>query len=51
MHSVFDGVTLMLLDTVPVGNDPQVVAVDPGLSYAFVGNRRSNSVTGIPDGY
>lgn len=49
--TVFDGVTHMLLDTVPVGDDPMAVAIDPGLSYAFVGNRASNSVSGIPDGY
>lgn len=49
--TVFDGVTNMVLDTVPVGLDPQFVAVHPGLSYAFVGNRASNSVSGIPDGY
>jgi YVTN family beta-propeller protein len=49
--SVFDGVTLMNLATVPVGDDPQVVAVDPGLSYFFIGNRGSNSLTGLPDGY
>ncbi len=49
--TVFDGSTNMVLDTVPVGLDPQFVAVDSGLSYAFVGNRASNSVSGIPDGY
>lgn len=49
--SVFDGVTNMLIATVPVGLDPQFVAIDPGLSYAFVGNRVSNSISGIPDGY
>jgi YVTN family beta-propeller protein len=49
--SVFDGVTDMLLDTVPVEDDPMDVAVDPGWSYAWVGNRASNSVTGIPDAY
>jgi YVTN family beta-propeller protein len=49
--SVFDGVTLMLITTTPVGDDPLCVAVDPSLSYAFVGNRGSDSVTGIPDVY
>lgn len=49
--TVFDGVTNMVLDTVPVGLDPQCVTVHPGLSYAFVGNRGSNSISGIPDGY
>ena len=49
--SVFDGITHMRLDTVPVGDDPMFVAIDPGLSYAFVGNRASNSVSGIPDTY
>ncbi len=49
--TVFDGVSTMLLDTVPVGDDPMDVAVDQGWSYAWVGNRASNSVTGIPDGY
>jgi YVTN family beta-propeller protein len=49
--SVFSGVTNMLLDTVPVGDDPMGVAVDPGWSYAWVGNRKSTSITGIPDRY
>lgn len=49
--TVFDGLSLMVLDTVPVGKDPQSVAIDPGLSYAFVGNRVSDTVTGIPDSY
>ena len=49
--SVFDGESLLLLDTVPTGDDPMGVAVDPGLNYAFVGNRRSNSLTSIPDTY
>jgi YVTN family beta-propeller protein len=49
--SVFDGVTLMPITTIPVGDNPMGVAVDPGLNYAFVGNRGSNTVTGIPDIY
>ena len=49
--SVFDGGSLLLLDTVPTGDDPMGVAVDPGLNYAFVGNRASNSLTSIPDTY
>ena len=49
--TVFDGVTLMVITTVPVGDDPMGVAVDPGLSYAFAGNRGSDSVTGMPDVY
>jgi YVTN family beta-propeller protein len=49
--SVFDGQTLMTLATVAVGDDPQGVAVDAGLDYVFVGNRRSNSVSGIPDNF
>lgn len=49
--TVFDGASLMILGTVAVGQDPQSVAVDPGLSYAFVGNRVSDTVTGIPDNY
>ncbi len=49
--SVFDGVTLMLRATVAVGDDPMAVAVDPGLNYAFIGNRGSDTVTSIPDVY
>ncbi len=49
--SVFDGTTNMLLATVPVGLNPQAVAINAGLSYAFVGNRASNSISGIPDTY
>ena len=49
--SVFDEGSLLLLDTVPTGDDPMGVAVDPGLSYAFVGNHASNSLTSIPDTY
>jgi YVTN family beta-propeller protein len=49
--SVFDGVSNMVLDTVPVGRDPMFVAVDPGWSYAWVGNRKSTSISGIPDQY
>ena len=49
--SVFDGGSLLLLDTVPTGDDPMGVAVDPGFNYAFVGNRASNSLTSIPDTY
>ncbi len=49
--TVFDGHTNLVLDTVPVGLDPQFVTVHPGLSYAFIGNRASNSISGIPDGY
>ena len=49
--SVFSGVTNMLLDTVPVGDDPMGVAVDPGWSYVWVGNRKSNTISGIPDLY
>ena len=47
--SVFDGTTLMLTDTVAVGGNPQVIAVDPGWGYAFVGNWVSNDVASIPD--
>jgi YVTN family beta-propeller protein len=49
--TIFDGTTNMLLATVTVGDDPQSVAVDPGLSYAWVGNRKSNTVSGVPDWY
>jgi YVTN family beta-propeller protein len=49
--TVFDGFTNMVLDWVTVGHDPQCVAVDPGSSLVWVGNRGSNSVSGIPDGY
>ncbi len=49
--SVFDGNTNMLLATTPVGDDPQFVAVDAGLGYAFVGNRASDSISSIPDAY
>jgi len=49
--SVFDGVTLMLRATVAVGDDPMAVAVDPGLNYAFIGNRGSNNVSSLPDVY
>lgn len=49
--SIFDGNTNMLLDTAPVGDDPQCVAVDAGLGYAFVGNRASDSITSVPDAY
>lgn len=49
--SVFDGNTHMLLATVPVGTDPMAVTINPGLGYAFVGSRGSNTVVGLPDGY
>ena len=49
--SVFDGDSLLLLATAPTGDDPMGVAVDPGLNYAFVGNRASNNLTSIPDTY
>ena len=49
--TVFNGVTNMVLDTVPVGRDPLFVAVDPGWSYVWVGNRQSNNISGIPDQY
>ena len=49
--SVFSGVTNMLLDTVPVGDDPMGVAVDPDWSYVWVGDRKSNTISGIPDHY
>ena len=49
--TVFDGITHMVLDQVTVGDDPQFAAVDPGLSYVWVGNRQSDDVSGIPDGY
>lgn len=49
--TVFDGTTNMVLDWVPVGDDPMGVAVDPGLSYVWVGNRHSDTVSGVPDGY
>ena len=49
--TVFDGVTNMVVDWVPVGDDPQCVAVDPGLGYVWVGNRQSDDVSAIPDGY
>jgi YVTN family beta-propeller protein len=49
--SVFNGITNMILDTVMVGDDPLGVAVDPGWSYVWVGNRKSTSISGIPDLY
>jgi YVTN family beta-propeller protein len=49
--TVFDGVTGMVLATVAVGDDPQFIGVDPGLSYVYVSNRKSNTVSGIPDKY
>jgi YVTN family beta-propeller protein len=49
--SVFSGTTSMILDTVMVGDDPLSVAVDPGWSYVWVGNRKSTSISGIPDLY
>ena len=45
----FDGVSYMVLDTIPVGDDPHCGAVDPGLGYIYVGNRKGNSVSPIPD--
>jgi YVTN family beta-propeller protein len=47
--SVFDGYTLAVLDTIPVGDDPMGVAVDGGLGYVYVGNRASNNLNTIPD--
>lgn len=49
--SVVEGATMMLLATVPVGDDPAGVAVDPGLMHAFVGNRGSKTIVALPDGY
>lgn len=49
--SVVQGATMMLLGTVPVGDDPAGVAVDPGLMQAFVGNRGSRNIVALPDGY
>jgi len=45
----FDGVSFMVLDTIPVGDDPHCAAVDPGLGYIYVGNRMSDTVSPIPD--
>ena len=47
--TVFDGFSRMVLDNIPVGDDPMGLAVDAGLSYVFVGNRASNSVSSIRD--
>jgi YVTN family beta-propeller protein len=47
--TVFNGVSLAVLNTIPVGDNPMGVAVDPGLGYAYVGNRASNSLSTIPD--
>ena len=44
----FDGVSFMVLDTIPVGDDPHCGAVDPGLGYIYVGNRKSNTVNRHP---
>jgi DNA-binding beta-propeller fold protein YncE len=40
-----------VLATVHVGQSPMGVAVDPGLSYVFIGNRTSNDVTVMPDDF
>jgi len=47
--TVFDGNTLTVVDTVPVGDNPLGVAVDSALGYAYVGNRASNNISVIPD--
>ncbi|MEJ5198302.1 MAG: YncE family protein, partial [Anaerolineae bacterium] len=47
--TVFDGRTLAVLDTIPVGDNPLAAAVDAGLNYIYVGNRDSNNISLIPD--
>jgi YVTN family beta-propeller protein len=47
--TVFDGRTLAVLATIPVGDDPLGVAVDGGLGYVYVGNRASNDLNTLRD--
>ncbi len=47
--TVFDGRTLAVLATIPVGTDPLGVAVDGGLGYVYIGNRASNDLNTLPD--
>ncbi len=44
--SILDGQSLTVKSTVPVGDNPMAVTVDPGLGYVFVGNRGDGSVRG-----
>lgn len=39
--------TNQVIKTIPVGNEPQSVALDPNNQFAFVANAASNSVTAI----
>jgi YVTN family beta-propeller protein len=47
--TVFDGYSLAVLDTIPVGDNPMGIAVDPGLGTVYVGNRAGNSISSLPD--
>lgn len=47
--TVFDGRSLAVLDTIPVGDNPMGLAIDPGLGYVYVGNRGSNNISLLPD--
>jgi YVTN family beta-propeller protein len=47
--TVFDGTSLAVMDTIPVGDNPMGLAIDRVLGYAYVGNRAGNSVSSIRD--
>lgn len=49
--TVFDGATLLTLATLPVGDDPMPVAVDPSIGWAYIGNRSGNTLLAQPDVY
>ncbi len=49
--TVLDGPALTKLATVPVGDDPMPVAVDPSITWVYVGNRGSGSIQALPDTY
>ena len=42
--TVFDGVSLAVLATVPTGSDPGMIGVDPVTNRVYIGNRLSDSV-------
>ncbi len=44
MMTVFDGVSLAVLATVPTGSDPGMIGVNPATNLVYIGNRLSNSV-------
>jgi YVTN family beta-propeller protein len=49
--TVLDAGTLMTLATIPAGDDPMPVAIDPWIAWVYIGNRGSNTIAALPDTY